>query len=77
MKNISYGELADCQDYAEKVVNFYKFCNNGQLPKYPSDAELVVREYNNERRRFKDLYGYSIRGYIDTIVECIGFIVES
>lgn len=77
MKNISYGELANCQDYAERIVEFYKACNNGELPIYASDAELATREYNKEYKPFKRLYGYSIRGYIDTIVDCIGFIVES
>ena len=77
MQNISYGELANCQDYAEKVVAFYKMCNNGELPRYASDAEIAVREYNKERRSFKAMYGYSIRGYIDTIVDCIGWIVEA
>lgn len=77
MKDISYGELANCQDYAEKVVAFYKMCNNGELPMYASDAELAVREYNKEYRGFKALYGYSIRDYIDTIVDCIGWIVEA
>lgn len=77
MENISYGELANCQDYAEKVIDYYKMWNHGELPKYASDAELAVREYNKERRSFKALYGYSIRGYIDTIVDCIGWIVEA
>lgn len=77
MKDISYGELVICQDYAEKVVNFYKMCNNGEMPRCASDAEMAVREYNKEHRSFKALYGYSIRGYINTIVDCIGFIVES
>lgn len=77
MKDISYGELANCQDYAEKVVNFYKMCNNGDLPRTASDAELAVKEYNKERRSFKAMYGYSIRGYVDTIVDCIGMIVEA
>lgn len=76
MKDISYGELVNCQDYAEKVINFYKLCNNGKLPMYASDAELAVREYNKERKSFKTLYGYSIRGYINTIVDCIGLMVE-
>ena len=77
MKNISYGELANCDDYAEKVINFYKMCNNGELPRYANDAQLAVREYNKEHRSFKALYGYSIRGYINTIVDCIGMIVEA
>ena len=77
MKDISYGELVNCQDYAEKVVAFYKACNNGELPMYASDAELAVREYNKEHRGFKALYGYSIRRYINTIVDCIGMIVEA
>ena len=76
MKSISWMELANCQDYAERVVKFYMLCNNGELPRYASDAELAVREYNKEYKSFKALYGYSIRGYIDTIVEHIGFIVE-
>lgn len=76
MKNISYGELANCQRYAEKIVDFYKMCNNGKMPMSASDAELAVREYNKEWVSFKALYGYSIRGYIDTIVDCIGLIVE-
>jgi hypothetical protein len=74
--NISYGELANCQDYAEKVVNFYKFRNNGEVPTNTTDAELAVREYNKERRSFKSIYGYSIRGYIGEIVDSIGFMVE-
>lgn len=77
MKNISYGELINCQDYAQKVVSFYMKCNNGELPRYASDAELAVREYNKEFRSFKALYGYSIKGYINTIVNCIGMIVEA
>lgn len=77
MCDISYVELANCQDYANKVVSFYKMCNNGNLPMNASDAELAVREYNKEHRRFKDLYGYSIRGYVETIVDCIGMIVEN
>lgn len=77
MKNISYGELVNCQDYAEKVIDFYKMCNKGELPRTASDAELAVREYNKERRSFKALYGYSIRGYINTVVDCIGLIVEA
>ena len=76
MKNMSYGELVDCQDYAEKVVAFYKMCNNGELPMYASDTELAVREYNKEHRSFKAIYGYSIRGYVNTIVDYIGMIVE-
>ena len=76
MKNISYEELANCQNYAEKVIEFYKLCNNGEMPMNANDAELAVREYNKEHRSFKTMYGYSIRGYIETIVDCIGMIVE-
>ena len=77
MKNISYGELANCQDYAQRVINFYKLCNAGNVPIYASDVELAIKEYNKEYKPFKNIYGYSIRGYINTIIECIGFIVES
>lgn len=76
MKNISYGELANCHDYAEKVISFYKLCNNGKLPMRPDDAEIAVREYNKEYHSFKSMYGYSIRGYVKTIIDCIGLIVE-
>lgn len=76
MKNISYQELANCQDYAEKVVDFYKDAHNDELPMTASDAETAVREYNNEFCMFKKLYGYSIRSYVQTIVDCIGLIVE-
>ena len=76
MKNISYQELIDCQDYAEKVVDFYKDTHNDELPMTASDAEIAVREYNNELCMFKRLYGYSVKGYIQTIVDCIGAIVE-
>ncbi|MBO5828884.1 MAG: hypothetical protein J6R59_10605 [Paludibacteraceae bacterium] len=77
MRNISYGELANCQNYAEKVVNFYKVCNNGKMPMGIYEAELAVKEYNKEIRSFKAMYGYSIRGYVNTIVDCIGMIVEA
>jgi len=76
MKNISYGELANCQDYAERVVELYKKCNKGELPTSQCDAELAIREYNKEHKKFKTLYGYSIRGYIPTIINNIGLIVE-
>ena len=76
MRSISYGELIDCQNYAEKVVAFYKMWNHGKLPRTASDAELAVREYNKNYRSFKAMYGYSIRGYVNTIVDCIGMIVE-
>ena len=77
MRSISWGELANCEDYAEKVVNFYKLWNNGEMPRTASDAEIAVREYNKEHRSFKAMYGYSIRGYVNTIVDCIGWIVEA
>ena len=77
MKNISWGELANCQDYAEKVIDFYKLCNNGKLPMSKGEAEIAVREYNKEHRSFKAIYGYSIRGYVENIVDCIGLIVEA
>ena len=77
MKNISYEELVNCQNYAERVVSFYKLCNKGKLPVGKDEAELSIREYNKEYRSFKALYGYSIRGYIDTIIDCIGMIVEA
>lgn len=76
MKILSCGELVSCQDYAEKVIAFYKMCNNGKVPLTASEAELAVREYNKEHRSFMALYGHSIRGYVNTIVNCIGFIVE-
>ena len=76
MLNMSWGELANCQDYAEKVVAFYRLCNKGDVPTSPGDADCAIREYNKEWRSFKSLYGYSIRGYVDTIVNCIGMLVE-
>lgn len=76
MRNISYGELVNCEDYAQKVVDCYKMWNHGKVPLNRGEAELAVREYNNEIRSFKAMYGYSIRGYVNTIVDCIGLIVE-
>lgn len=76
MKNISYHELANCQCYAQKVVDFYKKCNKGEIPANASEAELAVREFNKDIRSFKVMFGYSIRGYISHIVEEIGLIVE-
>lgn len=76
MRDISYGELVNCQNYAEKVISFYKMWNHGKLPRTASDAEIAVREYNKGYRSFKAMYGYSIKGYVNTIVDCIGLIVE-
>ena len=76
MKNMSYSELANCQEYAERVLSFYQLCNNGEMPMYASDAETAIREYNKEWRSFKSLFGYSIHGYINTIVDSIGMMVE-
>jgi hypothetical protein len=75
-EDISYGELANCQTYAEDVLGFYKKCNKGEVPRDATEAELAVREYNREFRNFKAMFGYSIRGYVDDIVQCIGLIVE-
>ena len=76
MKNISYSELINCQDYAERVINYYKLCNNGAVPLSATDAEIAVIEYNKEHKPFIKLYGYSIRGYVPVIIESIGFIIE-
>jgi len=76
MKNISYGELANCQRYAEDVLGFYKKCNKGEVPIDATEAELAVREYNRDFRNFKAMFGYSIRGYVKEIVNCIGLMVE-
>ena len=75
MKNLSYQELANCQHYAEQVVDFWR-CGHGITPMYVDDAEKVVREYNRCINSFRKLYGVSIMDYIQTIVECIGLIVE-
>ena len=75
-KGISWQELAHCQTYAEHVLDFYRMCNNGKLPMTAGDAEQAVREYNKERRSFKAMFGYSIRGYMDEIVARISFMVE-
>ena len=76
MKDISWKEYADCSDYAERVIDFYKLCNAGATPDSPAEAALAVREYNRERKPFRALYGYSIRGYVDCIVGTIGLILE-
>ena len=73
---MSLQELVNCQVYAERVLAFYKKCNNGETPKSASDADLIVREYNKDFTPFKRLFGYSIRGYFPTIVDHIGFMVE-
>ena len=44
--SISYEELINCQNYAERVLNFYKLCNKGKLPLNADEAEMAVREYN-------------------------------
>lgn len=77
MKDLSYQELVWCQTYAKHVLSLYKKTNNGKTLDNASDADLAVREYNKEIRRFKDMFGVSIRKYIPTIVETIGFMVES
>ena len=76
-KSISLDELANCQTYAERIVSFYEKCNKGKLPMTATEADMAVREYNKEFRSFKSLFGYSIRGYIEYIVDCIGLIVEA
>lgn len=73
---MSYQELVNCQIYAERVLSFYKKCNKGETPKSASEAEMIVREYNKEWTPFKRIFGYSIRGYVPTIVDNIGFMVE-
>ena len=55
MKNISYFELYNCQDYVERVLDFYMLCNNGKKPLCIDDAEIAIREYNKEYKPFKRL----------------------
>lgn len=73
---MSLTELVNCQVYAERVLALYKKCNHGEAPKTASAAEMAVREYNKEWTPFKRLFGYSIRGHINSIVDYIGFMVE-
>lgn len=75
-KNMSWGEVADCGDYAERVIEFHKSCYDGELPMDASAADWAIREYNKKHESFKSLYGYSIRGYIDDIIFQIGCMVE-
>ena len=77
MRAMSRGEIADCIDYAERVLNYYKLCNRGAVPGGPQEAAQAVREYNREYKPFRVLYGYSIRGYVNTIAENIGLIIDA
>lgn len=74
---MSYQELIYCQAYADRVLNLYKKCNGGKVPKTASDAELAVTEYNKECKSLKSLYGLSIKKYLPIIVDLIGYSIEN
>lgn len=75
--NISLDELINCQSYANSVVKYYKSTNDGELPRYHSDAESAIYMYNDNVRSFESKFGYPIEDYIDEIANEIGLIVES
>ena len=58
-------EIAVTNTTTEKVY----ICEDGKMFK----NYRLAQEYEREIR----LYGYSIRGYIPVIVQCIGAIIES
>lgn len=75
-KEMSYEEIVYCNLYAEQVIDYYKKCNNGELPMSRTDAEWTLEQYNNGQHSFKSLYGLNIDDYVDVIIETIGFMVE-
>ena len=76
MQDISYLELIHCNDYAEKVIDYYKLGNNGELPYSRNNAEQCLEEYDTSQHSFQSLYGYNIDDYIDVIIETIGYMVS-
>ena len=69
--NIGSIETRDCRDYASKVSALFRFRNAGRKPKDTDEAIRMVQEYNKDILSFKDVYGYSIRGLVPTIADCM------
>lgn len=63
-------ETRDCADYAARANALFKF-RNARKPRDIDEATKWVQEYNKEILSFKELYGYSIRGFIPAIVDCM------
>lgn len=80
VENISYGELAACQDYAQAVIDTYSMNHGGNLPEFEDDAlEGLVwfLEHGNEVEGF----GYdddpdTVMEYAQNIIDCIGLMVD-
>ena len=79
MKNIghedlSWGEVAICNDYAEIVIDYCRE-NNIDLSG-PFEAECGVLECNNKVLNFNEWCAYDLDHYIDDIIITIGMLVE-
>ena len=65
--NISYEELINCQNYAERVLNFYKLCNKGKLP-----LSSLLTNIKLYAARFEDDYTLSqsiFNPYPETLID--------
>ena len=75
MENISYGELAEIQYFAEHAIAFWKR-EFGCTPMNPDEAEQAVRRaYVEEWIDTKEPWKY-LKERLELIVEQIGFMVE-
>ena len=80
VENISYGEIAACQEYARAVIDTYSMNHGGNLPEYQDEAlEGLVwfLEHGNE------VDGYcvpddpdAVMEYGQNIIDEIGWMVE-
>lgn len=80
VENISYGELAACQDYAQAIMETYAMNHGGNLPEFEDDALeglIWFLEHGDE------VEGYCLQDDPDTVMEygqniidCIGLMID-
>ena len=71
-ENISYGEIAACYEYAEKVS-----AENGLDITGPTEAECAILQYDKECNSFENEYEYPITDYLETIIDVMGLLLEA
>lgn len=74
-ENISYGEIAACYEYAEKVIAYS--AENGLDITGPTEAECAILQYDKECNSFENEYEYPITEYLETIIDVMGLLLEA
>lgn len=66
VEDISYGELAACQDYAQAIMETYAMNHGGNLPEFEDDALEGLMWF---LEHVDEVEGYCLQDNPDTVME--------